>query len=98
MIYTNVTGRLGNQLFYYAITRKVQIERRDNQGIVFIWDNPKAEDGFGDSLQYFNVVDYRTDTKEYFDKNEGELKLTQRIFFSMFLRMNNILGRLDSLT
>lgn len=65
MIYVNVSGRLGNQLFYYAIARKLQILGGGNQDICFNFENVynhregEAEKlGFEDSLQYFNTVSY----------------------------------------
>lgn len=68
MIGTDFIGRLGNQLFIYAFTRSL-IERRQvkNERLLFNFKRSSAgsiEDGFCDSLQYFNVIPYETTTKD----------------------------------
>lgn len=63
MIYANVSGRLGNQLFYYAVARKLQLRSGKRQEICFNFEsvynhNENEELGFEDSLKYFNTVPY----------------------------------------
>lgn len=62
MIYTEMKGRLGNQLFKYAFSRKIQIARNRNEKMVFSFNNMigrDPNDGWEDALKYFK-------TKEYF--------------------------------
>jgi len=65
MIYVKISGRLGNQMFYYAMMRRVQILNKINTPAVMDFSEvyekgiqAPNEKGFEDSLQIFNVVPY----------------------------------------
>jgi len=56
MIYLEVHGRLGNQLFQYAFARKLQIERQDKLTINFHKeDTGENASTYGNQLQFFNI-------------------------------------------
>lgn len=87
MIYVEMTGRLGNQLFHYAIARKIQITNKNSDKLCFCFydiinaakKNPKVS-GLDDSLQYFNTVEYMVDNRFYSEvKNENAGKLQNQI-------------------
>lgn len=65
MVATYINGRLGNQLFQYAFSKAVKLAQGDNAPLVFNFDlvheKGTLEDGFEDSLKYFNVENYKTD-------------------------------------
>jgi hypothetical protein len=67
MIYLNLTGRLGNQLFQYAFARKLQLMRNLSDNLCFsfkeILCRQKEGEGFEDSLRFFNVLPYQTCNK-----------------------------------
>ena len=67
MIYLILTGRLGNQMFQYAFARKLHIERKCKDGFCFSFKDILARKdegkGFEDTLQFFNVLPYRTCNK-----------------------------------
>ena len=75
-------GRLGNQLFQYAIARKLSIEFDQDIGIDFSMIEKTTEDlsgGWEDSLKYFNVTSYkRINWKDY-------LSLTQKIVLLIYI-------------
>lgn len=61
MIYTEMKGRIGNQLFRYAISRKIQEDRNNIDNLIFSFNSMKgksADDGWENSLKYFNVKKY----------------------------------------
>lgn len=61
MIYTAVTGRLGNQMFHYAFSRAVQEKCNPKHEITMnfslVYETGKMKDftGFENSLRYFNI-------------------------------------------
>ncbi len=62
MIHVKITGRLGNQMFFYAMLRRVQLLHGGGQAVLDfsdVYSNNKEAEGFEDSLQYFRVVDYK---------------------------------------
>lgn len=68
MIGIDYTGRLGNQLFTYAFMRCL-IERRQVKDEPIIANfkrtlNGSKEEGFEDSLRYFNVLPYQTEQQD----------------------------------
>lgn len=69
MIYVQVHGRLGNQMFQYAFARLIQI--RTNEPITMnfskLASRENEDGGWCDDLKHFNVCEYRTDltTKNY---------------------------------
>lgn len=69
MIYTKVKGRLGNQMFYYAIARKIQSISKNEQKLYFdfsgVLQQGDAKEGFEDSLKYFNTVEYQKNDTEH---------------------------------
>lgn len=65
MLYSEIKGRLGNQLFRYAFTRAVQKQRGRDEKIMFSFnsmDGKNSSDGWEDSLKYFNVIPHETYT------------------------------------
>lgn len=66
MIYVDMMGRLGNQMFQYAFARKISKLTNDSQ-LIFNFSrvtNSKAKTvGLEDSLKYFNVKTYKTNKK-----------------------------------
>lgn len=92
-------GRLGNQLFFYAIARKIQInqERLHNQSheIAFnfkgIFDRKDTGDGWEDSLKYFNTVSYSTENDTWMNivyDNASSLK--QKVYIVEYIAANSI--------
>jgi hypothetical protein len=63
MIYGYITGRLGNQLFYYAIARTLDIKLGGQEKLIFsfrgtLQSHKSESDGYEDSLKYFRVKKY----------------------------------------
>lgn len=75
-IYVRMNGRLGNQLFRYAVARSIQ-ERMGGE-LVFDWqvvlrsakENPD-EDGFEDSLRFFRTKPYTNGSATVLDLDKG---------------------------
>lgn len=67
MICSYISGRLGNQFFEYAYSRALQIARKKNDKLCFNFELAKSagnpENGFEDSLQYFNVTQYQVSNR-----------------------------------
>lgn len=67
MIYLKIRGRLGNQFFQYACVKNFQLQFWPNEKICIDFSDLKRlgseDDGFVDSLKYFNVEDYNTTNK-----------------------------------
>lgn len=66
MIYVEMDGRCGNQLFHYAVARYVQLATGDKQLCINfnkIFDKKMPEDGWVDYLKDFNTVQYKYYTK-----------------------------------
>ena len=80
MIYVEMHGRLGNQLFQYAAARRIQLET--NKNIVMNFKkvtgvNSEGNTGWEDSLKDFCVYDY-VSTKDCNNLFEN-LSVTKRI-------------------
>lgn len=65
IIYVDMNGRLGNQLFQYAFARKINID--NNFDFIFDFKNVinkgkelKYQDSFVDALRFFNVKPYKS--------------------------------------
>lgn len=64
MIYVEMNGRLGNQMFRYAFARMIQIQGNNKDGLCFDFSNIDMENrkrempGWEDSLRHFNVAPY----------------------------------------
>lgn len=86
MIYVEMDGRCGNQLFHYAAARYVQIITGNHHNLCLnfnkIWNKEKPEEGWIDYLKDFNTVPY-----EYYSKNgtilENESNIIQKIFIGL---------------
>lgn len=69
MISAYFSGRLGNQFFEYAYCRRL-LECREGYKDSFLFNHRLVvssgpeEDGFEDSLKYFNVKEYTTTEKK----------------------------------
>ena len=73
MIYLEMHGRLGNQMFQYAAAKALQIETNQSIGISFrkvIGANSEGTVGWNNSLEDFCVGSYSTidDCKNLFKK------------------------------
>lgn len=68
MIFVEMKGRLGNQMFKYAFARWMQEKRGNTDELVFnfndIYDTISTESGWEDSLKYFNVKPYTKYSKK----------------------------------
>jgi hypothetical protein len=77
MIYVQMGGRLGNQLFRYAAARAVQEKYYPNEPLCFDYSylakEGTPETGWVDSLQDFNTINYLYHTKDGVIMHEGSL-------------------------
>lgn len=102
MIYLEIKGRLGNQFFRYAYARFLQIKRGEKEGLVLGFSNMNgrdANDGWCDSLQDFQVVDYTTCNRRlvYAYGNFWQKLIDSLFFFDLrFFARNVRLKRLIS--
>lgn len=68
MIYVEMDGRCGNQLFHYAVARYIQLALGNNEKLCLnfnkIWNKRKPEDGWIDYLKDFNTVPYKYYSKK----------------------------------
>lgn len=60
MIYTKISGRLGNQLFQYATMRAIQEKKSIGKELIMadfsdVYNAGEINEGFENSLKYFNV-------------------------------------------
>lgn len=78
MIYVQMGGRLGNQLFSYSIARYLQINYYPNDELCFDYGYLKREgtpeNGWVDSLADFNVEPYRLHNKDGVLLHEGTIR------------------------
>lgn len=97
MIFVEMKGRLGNQMFIYAFARYISKLTNDNElafDFSFIKEKAKEFDGhysgWEDSLKYFNVKPYITEES---DKRAlfANTSITQKIIFTPFLAIKKIL-------
>lgn len=100
MIYVEMYGRLGNQMFRYAFARNLQ-EKYKNEKLSLNFNQMNnensLENGWEDSLQHFNVEPY-----ELYDKKGkvifNETNVTQKILCAMYykgLRKFNIEQKIE---
>lgn len=70
MIGSFLSGRLGNQFFQYAFARALRYARGEHDEMVINFENVvnlgSPEDGFEDSLKYFNILPYKTTRRNFF--------------------------------
>lgn len=98
MIYIDINGRCGNQLFQYAFARKLSLLNGDTDFLinfdnVLRWQKVNNDITFSDQLQHFNVLPYRA--CEGFDElleNKGTKK--QRSAYKNALLGRRIANRL----
>ena len=82
MLYVEMDGRCGNQLFHYAVARYIQLSIGDNQKICFnfnkIFNKNDVNHGWVDYLRDFNTIPYT-----YYSKSgtilKNESNLIQKI-------------------
>ncbi|KGF16030.1 alpha-1,2-fucosyltransferase [Prevotella sp. S7-1-8] len=96
MICSYISGRLGNQFFEYAYSRALQIARKKNDKLCFNFELVKSagnpENGFEDSLQYFNVTQYQVSNRNLVLVHGT---LLQKIIFILFKLSEKIHLRLS---
>ena len=85
MIFVEMYGRLGNQLFRYAVARRLQIEYYPNEKLVLSFNQARKESdkSFQNTLEDFRVSDFEIYSKKgkvLF--NESNLK--QKIIMIMY--------------
>lgn len=94
MIGSFISGRLGNQFFQYAFARTLRHMRGDTEELLFNFNNVTGlgsiKDGFEDSLKYFNVLPYRSTTKDLIMEYGN---LCQSFMYNFFRIENKILKR-----
>lgn len=59
MIYKEISGRLGNQMFQYAMARSIYEKSNKKDNIYFNFQKGVFDRGFEDELRYFNVLEYK---------------------------------------
>ena len=67
MIYVEMGGRCGNQLFHYAVARYVQLKNGDANLVLNyapVFDKHKEAEGWYDVLAEYNTVPYTYHNKE----------------------------------
>ena len=68
MIYSYISGRLGNQLFQYAYVRFLLFKRGNKEELQFNFSLVRAageaKDGFDDSLKFFQLLPYKEQNKD----------------------------------
>lgn len=101
MIATDYTGRLGNQLFTYAFTRSLIAHRNDiDDELVANFKRSsagKAEEGFEDSLRFFNVLPYKNESTTDLVLSYGSLWQRLLYLFYMLCCRLPLLGHSDNL-
>ena len=77
MIYKEISGRLGNQMFQYAAVRSIYEKSSVKGKLVFNFQKGVLDRGFEDELKYFKVLKY---------DNNGKYKsnIFQKILLSIF--------------
>lgn len=84
MIYIYMRGRLGNQLFQYAFVRALQ-EKNPGIKVLYNFDEinsmGKKEDGWENSLKYFNVKEM----KEMDNGNKPKLSVAKENYIEDIL-------------
>lgn len=102
MIYVEMKGRLGNQMFIYAFARYISKITNDDELIFdFSFINKKAKEfegqfsGWEDSLRYFNVKNYKIGDyeKRAIIKNTS---IKQKIILAPFFALKKIAQNDDS--
>lgn len=88
MIYLEIHGRLGNQLFQYAFARRLSLLYKQQMTISFseFLEESKHmhQDGWENALQYLRVKSF----EEYKGHMYDEIKISKHIKFLIFLRKN----------
>lgn len=89
MIYVEMAGRCGNQLFHYACARYIQIQLKEEQQMVFnfnsIFEENNPEEGWYDCLSDYNVIPY-----VYYNKSGTVLKNESSIIQKICILMKSI--------
>ena len=65
MIYKEISGRLGNQMFQYAMARSVYERSIAGKNMVFNFQKGVIDRGFKDELKYFKVLNYESTSRKY---------------------------------
>lgn len=78
MIYKEISGRLGNQMFQYAMARSIYEKSPQNQKLVFNFQKGVLDRGFEDELKYFKVLKYECNEK-------NKINIFQKMLLKMFI-------------
>lgn len=84
MIYKEISGRLGNQMFQYAIARSIYEKSSQKEKLVFNFKKGVIDRGFEDELKYFKVLKYQHSEKE-------KINLFQKILLKTFILPEKII-------
>ena len=91
MIYLEMSGRLGNQLFRYSFAERLKEVCGDDIIIDFkrVYDKGSKEQGWDNSLKLFKINDYKEviNQKEIFYKNAT---IMQKILYILYKIGNKI--------
>ena len=95
MIGIDFTGRLGNQMFTYAFMRcLIQQRQIKDERIIANFKRSlvgSVEQGFDDSLQYFNVLPYETENRKDLVLSNGSiLQIIIYLFYMLCTRISFI--------
>ena len=91
MIYLEMAGRLGNQMFRYAFAKRIQ-ELSNKQLIIDfkrVYDSGNKNEGWDNSLKLFNTDNYKEvngEKNKYFYKNASLFQLFLYFAFSFISR------------
>lgn len=94
MIYIEMTGRCGNQMFEYAIARKLQILNNNKDDIIFnthyILSKAEVGEYWENALQYFNIVKvYEEDitNKSIYKYGKKMQKIIMKVYEKIFSKL-----------
>lgn len=88
MIYVKMIGRVGNQMFYYAIARRIQIENPQYGEIILIPDK-KLYDNWGGN----RLIDFRVKAQEI--DQPMQLSILQKIVEKGFKIIRLLVGKIN---
>ncbi|MBP3766507.1 MAG: alpha-1,2-fucosyltransferase [Bacilli bacterium] len=88
MIFKNMSGRLGNQMFQYAMVRKIQEDNSNKDKLILNFKKNVYSKGFKNELKNFNV-------KEFYEIDNSRIKLNQLIIIYYYRIIKRIIRAID---